>query len=332
VFTNRETGADLTPSRFTQVPQPVRAVNRPARLLYEQTGLAREARRYRIEVMFNPGFTASAFPGCPNVTVFHDLQHKRHPKHFRAFDLAAWNFFLYLSVRRSRMFVAISDATKKDLKHFYGIPGDRIVVTPLGIETAFTAIGAESRTPEPFFLCVSTLHPHKNLENLLRAFAAFRAHNPEWRLVMTGLRGFHAQAVEACIVELGLQQAVELTGWVDREVLYDLFRRATAMVYPSTFEGFGIPVVEAMAAGLPLACSNIEPIHSIVDGAALEFAPEDVPAMTAAMHRLVEDGELRRTLTEKGRTRAACFTWEQTARLTLTAIEASLRVGSSRRS
>ncbi len=80
VFTNRETGPDLVPPSFTHAPLPVNATNRPARLLYEQTGLAMEARRRRIDVMFNPGFTAPAFPGCPNVTVFHDLQHKRHPR------------------------------------------------------------------------------------------------------------------------------------------------------------------------------------------------------------------------------------------------------------
>ena len=293
VFTNRETGPDLVPPRFTHVPQAIQAVNRPARLIYEQTRLAREARRTQIDVMFNPGFTAPAFPGCPNVTVFHDLQHKRHPEHFRWFDLPAWNLFLYLSVKRSTMFVADSEVTKKDLRQFYGISEDAIVVAPLGVEQAFLDIGAAPHSPEPFFLCVSTLHPHKNLENLLRAFAAFRTTHPEWRLVMTGVRGFHTQAIEARIIDLGLQDAVELTGWIERAALYDLFRRATAMVYPSTFEGFGMPVVEAMAAGLPLACSNIEPIHSIVDGAALEFAPDDMPAMTAAMERLSEDAAIK---------------------------------------
>src|SRR4051794_16875838 len=101
VFTNRETGPDLVPGSFLHVPLPVEARNRPWRLLYEQSGLALQLRRHRVHVMFNPGFTAPAFPGCPNVTVFHDLQHKRHPEHFRWFDLPAWNLFLGLSVRRS---------------------------------------------------------------------------------------------------------------------------------------------------------------------------------------------------------------------------------------
>lgn len=330
VFTNAETGPDLIPAGMAHVPQAVRAVNRPSRLLFEQTTLAREARRLRVEVMFNPGFTAPAFPGCPNVTVFHDLQHKRHPEHFRRLDLLAWNFFLALSVKRSRMLVADSEATRVDLRRFYGVADDRIVVAPLGVEPAFYDIGAEqaaARSPEPFFLSVSTLHPHKNLDNLLFAFAEFQRERPEWRLVMTGIRGFHTQAVEARIAELGLDESVELTGWVERSRLYDLFRRSTAMVYPSTFEGFGLPVVEAMAAGLPLACSNIEPLHGIVGGAALEFAPEDRAGMVAAFRRLSSDAVLRAEMAARGRARAAAFTWEETARKTLRAIESAEKWG-----
>lgn len=324
VFTNIETGSDLVPRQFHHAPLPVRATNRPGRLIYEQTSLIREIARQRIDVLLNPGFTAPAFPGCPNVTVFHDLQHKRHPEHFKTFDLPAWNFFLWISVKRSAMLIADSEATREDLKRFYRVRDDRIVVAPLGAEREFYSI---RRSPEPFFLCVSTLHPHKNLENLLRAFASFA--DPGYKLVITGIRGFHTEQVQARIGELGLSDRVVLTGWIERAALYDLFRRATGMIYPSTFEGFGLPVVEAMAAGVPLACSNIEPLHSIVDGAAIEFAPDDVAAITAAMQGLTGDTT---DLVAKGRKRAESFSWEETARKTLSAIEAGLRVGSSRRS
>jgi glycosyltransferase involved in cell wall biosynthesis len=325
VFTNRETGPDLVPDRFVQAPLPVRAVNRPARLLYEQAGLALQARRRAIDVMFNPGFTAPVLPGCPNVTVFHDLQHKRHPEYFRAYDLPAWNFFLSLSVKRSQVLIADSEATRDDLKHFYRVDDNRIVVAPLGVEPEFYSVKRSG--PEPFFLCVSTLHPHKNLENLLRAFTRFRRERPEYSLVMTGVRGFHTETIESLINDLGLADTVWLTGWLERSDLIDLFRRATAMFYPSTFEGFGLPVVEAMAAGLPLACSNIEPLHSIVGGAAIEFAPDDLDAMVMAMHRVIGDVS---DLVERGRKRAESFTWEETARKTLGAIEAGLRAESSR--
>lgn len=313
VFANRETGHDLP----SCVVLPINAVNRPARMIYEQTGLASQARKHRIDVMFNPGFTAPAFPGCPNVTVFHDLQHKRHPEHFRWFDLPAWEFFLWLSIKRSAVIIADSDTTRTDLKRYYGKDS---TVVPLGVEPEFYRI-AERREPKDFYLCVSTLHPHKNLTNLLRAISTTRD-----KLIITGVRGFHTEIIEQLIQELNLKDRVQLTGWVPRAELYELFRTAKAMIYPSTFEGFGLPVIEAMAAGLPLACSNIEPLHSIVSGAAIEFPPDDMDAILAAIRRLDQMD------TNKGRQRAALFTWEETARKTLEAIEAGLRAGSSRRS
>ena len=117
VFTNRETGDGLVPRQpnFTQAPQSLRAVNRPARLLWEQTVLPLAAARARIDVMLNPGFTSPIVCGCPQVTVFHDLQHKRHPEHFRWIDLPFWNFFLYWSARVARVVVASSDATEYSL-------------------------------------------------------------------------------------------------------------------------------------------------------------------------------------------------------------------------
>ena len=279
--------------------------------------------------MFNPGFTAPAFPGCPNVTVFHDLQHKRHPEYFRRFDLPAWNLFLALSIRRSSVLVAVSEATREDLKRFYHVEDDpyrrRSSRRGAGVLLLLTRTA-----PEPFFLCVSTLHPHKNLENLLAAFARFREERPDFRLVMTGVRGFHTAAVESRIRELGLQDSVTLTGWIERSELYDLFRRATAMIYPSTFEGFGLPVIEAMAAGLPLACSNIEPLHSIVAGAAIEFAPQDVDAMVTAMRRLT--GDTTGTWSSAEESGPPASPGKRRPAKRSSAIEAGLRAGSSRRS
>ena len=123
VFTNRETGADLVPDRanFVHAPQGVNARFRPARILWEQLVLPFAVRRHRLDVLFNPGFTAPLLCGCPMVTVFHDLQHKRHPEYFRWFDLPFWNLFLWASARRSRGLIAVSGATRDDLERYYGV-------------------------------------------------------------------------------------------------------------------------------------------------------------------------------------------------------------------
>ncbi|MGE5644507.1 MAG: glycosyltransferase family 4 protein [Acidobacteriota bacterium] len=329
VFTNRETGPDVAPAvpKWRVVPQPVRAVFRPGRLLWEQTGLALAAARLRLDVLFNPGFTAPLACPCPQVTTFHDLQHKRHPEYFRWFDLPFWRLFLWQSARRSRLLLADSEATRADLLRFYRLRPEKIRVVPLGAEEAFFEIGRGEI--EPYFLCASTSHPHKGLVPLVRAFTRVRREHPGFRLVITGVRGFHADALEREIAALGLSGAVQLTGWLEREELHKLFRHAFAFVYPSTFEGFGLPVIEALAAGIPTACSAIEPLASMAGGAALQFELANEEAIAAALIRLVGDGALRARLAAEGPPRAREYSWEKTAALTLAALsEAGLRAGS----
>ena len=321
VFTNRETGADLVPAQdnFTQVAQAVRAANRPARMLWEQTVLPVAVARHRLEVLLNPGFTAPILCGCPQVTIFHDLQHKRHPEYFRWFDLPFWNFFLFWSMTISRRIVAVSDATGDDLRRWYRVPPAKIRVVPSGVDPRFFELAAVRR-PEPFLLAVSTLHPHKNLDGLLRAFAAFRDGHSEYRLVVSGLHGFFSAELHALRERLGLGDSVDFPGWIPREQLYDLYARAAAFLYPSLFEGFGLPVLEALAAGVPTACSEIEPMNSIAGGAAVKFDPRDTCAIAEAMHRLVTDEALRRRLASAGPVRAAQFSWRTTAQGVLDAL------------
>ena len=321
VFTNLETGNGLAPPKpnFHAVVQAVHASFRPARVVWEQVVLPLAGAARQIDVVFNPGFTAPILCGCPQITVFHDLQHKRHPEHFRWFDLPFWRFLLFWSAHLSRTVIADSEATRADLERFYRLPGQKIRVVPLGVEPEFFEI-AHRRKPEPFLLSVSTLHPHKNLDRLLRAFAGFRRLHPEFRLVIAGLRGFDTHNLEQLQGELELQHAVEFTGWIPREELYALYARAFAFLYPSTFEGFGLPVLEALAAGLPTACSHIEPLASMAAGAALEFSPSDDAALADAMTEIVSNEPLRAALATAGPQRAALFSWKTTARLTLNAL------------
>src|SRR4029077_4695377 len=160
IFTNLETEADLVPRQpnFQWKPQALRARSRPVRILWEQTVLPLEASRYKIDVLFNPGFTAPVLASCPCVTVFHDMQHKRHPEHFRWFDLPFWRLLLWASAHRSQRLIAHAQSTRADLLHYYRLPRKRIDVIPLGVESRF--FGLDRTNLEPYVLCVSTLHPH----------------------------------------------------------------------------------------------------------------------------------------------------------------------------
>jgi glycosyltransferase involved in cell wall biosynthesis len=298
VFTNRETN-DLTPDapNFSAVQQPVTARVRPARILWEQFGLPTG----KLDVLFNPGFTGPMLCRCPQVTVFHDLQHVRHPEYFRWFDLPFWQMLLYGSAHRAKRLIAVSEATRHDIQQHYKLDS---VVVPHGVEPAFFDL---QREPEKFILCVSTLHPHKGIEDLLRVFGAFRARHPEFRLILSGMRGFHTLRVEAQAGE-----GVEITGWIPRIQLIDLYRRAWAFIYPSKFEGFGMPVAEALAAGVPVACSDIAPLREVAGDAALFFKPGEPD-----LERICFDDELRERLSQAGHERAKRFSWRAAAEATL---------------
>jgi len=284
VFTNRETGTNV-PSGLTVLPQPVSASNRPARIAYEQLILPIQCIRHNIDALFNPGFTAPLLTGCPQVTVFHDLQHKRHPEFFRWFDLPFWRALLFQSAVSSNALIAVSEATRHDLLKYYPVNKTKVHVVHHGVDERMFTL---ARRPEPMLLCVSTLHPHKNQIRLLKVFAEFRKRHPEWKLVLAGMRGFHATAVEAEIAALGLQPFVTVTGWIPREALLDLYSRAGACIYPSTFEGFGMPVIESLAAGVPTACSDIEPLRSLAGNTAVLFNPENKTEMLLALEQLLE--------------------------------------------
>jgi len=163
-------------------------------------------------------------------------------------------------------------------------------------------------------LCVSTLHPHKNIDRLIRAYGRERR---DYKLVIAGMRGFHAEAIERLIGELGVGTQVKLTGWISRTELYSLYDRALACVYPSTFEGFGMPVLEALAAGVPLLCSEIPPLREVAGDAALFFDPLSDDELARGLTRIVSDEPLRTKLAAKARERARTFTWERTAQETL---------------
>lgn len=303
VFTNAETGRDLVPDapNFKWVPRKVRATFRPARILDEQLALPGTLRRERVDVLLNPGYTGPAFFACPSVTVFHDMQHKVHPEYFRWFDLPFWRLLLWTSARRSKGIISVSEATRENLKHYYGIDS---TVIHHGVESAFFELAAR-REPQDYLLCISTLHPHKNLERLLRVHAAM-PDAPE--LVITGLRGFAAEALEKIA-----GPRARFTGWVSREELYQLLRCARAFIYPSLFEGFGMPVLEAMGAGVPVACSDIRPLREIADGMAVFFDPHSDAEMRQAIERVMRDS----SLVEKALAHARTFTWEKAARETI---------------
>lgn len=314
--------------RFQLWRQPISSRFRPGRLLWEQFGMATGD----CEVVLNPGFTSPAFSRCPQLTWIHDLQHVQHPEHFKWLDLQAWRLMVWQSARTSSGIFTLSERSREEIVAHYGLPPERVWLAPPGVGEQFPAV-AERREPGNQILCVSTLHPHKGIVTLVEAFAKFQKRHPAFRLILAGIRGFHTEKIVRRITELGLEQAVEITGWIRREELFELYRTAHTFVFPSTFEGFGMPLLEAMAAGVPAICADARPMRDIADGGALLFPAGDAEALAERLTRLVNDAGLRAELQARGKRVAAGYQWQQTAQLVLTkAIEAGLQAESSRRS
>jgi glycosyltransferase involved in cell wall biosynthesis len=222
--------------------------------------------------------------------------------------------------------ITVSNAAAADIKQMLSIPGNRIDVVhqagkPPGPATPERELRRRLRLGDArIVLCVSPRRPHKNTARLLAALGRLGS-NPAPVLVMPGKRTPFDADFDKEAARLGISDRVRCPGWVSDADLEGLYESATCFVYPSLIEGFGMPVVEAMERGLPVACSNAGPLPEVAGAAARYFDPLDEPEIAAAIVELIEDTKLREKLASAGRERARRFSWEQTARQTITCYE-----------
>ncbi len=330
VFVNRETGDDLCPAapNFTLVRSSVSARLRPARLVWEQTVLPLQTARLRLDVLFSPGFSSPMVCRGRKVTVIHDLQHKRQPENFGFLERKAWDAMVWSSVQFSDALVAVSETSRQDLIDVYRADPARIHVVHHGVEPAFFDI-ADAREHDPtllsqtglpdcrYLLAVSTIHPHKNWLRLLEAYVSLVKDGRDEHLVVAGLAGKASGDVAVRLQDPQLASRVHLLGWQPRSILVALFQSAEALVFPSTFEGFGMPVLEAMAAGVPVACSDIPPLREVAGDAALFFDPYSPERIADGIRRVLDEPDLRGSMIARGKERAARSTWRRAAERTL---------------
>jgi glycosyltransferase involved in cell wall biosynthesis len=267
------------------------------------------------------------------VTV-HDLSFLRLPQKFPRAKRLYLTRLCQASVNRARHVIAVSRQTADDLVRFFGTAAARITVIHNGVDRAFSpdnpadieAFRAGRGLPSRYFLYVGTLEPRKNLPTLIRAFAHWRASgDPEAhqvKLVLAGAQGWFYAEIFRLVSELGLQDRVLFPGFVPDAELPQWYRAAEAFVYPSLFEGFGLPVLEAMACGTPVLCSRIGSLTEIVGEAALTVPPMAETEWMAAMALLARQPQLRQELGRRGLAQAQRFSWEATALATLEVYQA----------
>jgi glycosyltransferase involved in cell wall biosynthesis len=340
-FVNEEAAAEGGPwsagGALASVVVPVRATNRVQWVRGEQQLLPGLAAAAGCDVVHSLASTAPLRGRFARVTTIHDLNYLKVPDaHFGLRGLgmralvpaAAW---------RSHRVIVDAASTVEDLVSELGTPRSKIDVVPLGVRgpSAAAAVASSEASlrsslslgDRRVLLSASAKRPHKNLLRLLDAHALLdgggggRARPV---LVLPGYATPHEDELRARAAALGTSDDVRFVGWVSDADMEGLYALADAFVFPSLYEGFGLPVLEAMARGVPVACSDRSSLPEVAGEAALLFSPEDVGAMAAALTRLLDDEALRARLSAAGVERAASFTWARTAELTVASYRRAL--------
>lgn len=265
--------------------------------------------------MHATNFVLPRLARTPGVVTVHDLSFYRNdvfPGGARLRDLVPW------SVRRAAKVITPTQAIAEEVRDRYELSADRVAVTPEGVSPLFFGATPLADTnlgrmgiPGPFVVAVGTLEPRKNLARLLEAWRIVQPQLDDWRLVLAGPKGWGP--------DLPPTPGVVLTGWVGDETLPGLYAAASVFCYPSSYEGFGLPPLEAMAAGTAVIAGAYSAAPEVLGEAALLVDPGDTEALAAALERLITDEGLRRKQQVAGRARAARFTWDNTSRATIRA-------------
>ena len=317
-------GASIPPgvAHIDEPPHP------PTNAGWTLVGLPRAAARARVDVLHAPAYTAPFWAPAPTVVTVHDVSYETHPEWYPYRRDWLRRAFYRRSARAADHVLTVSRFSAGEIAGALRIPRERITVVPLGVSPAF-APAANARpgelpveVPVPFVLHVGDLHVRRNLVTVVDAVLAARRRFgalPGLSLVLAGIDrdadiadGLCARAEAADDAD-----AVVALGPVEEKVLHELYRGASALVYPSRYEGFGLPLLEAMASGTPVIASCAGAIPEVVGDAAVLLDPHDVNGWTDAIAQVVNDARLHADLRRRGLTRAAGFTWARTARATM---------------
>jgi glycosyltransferase involved in cell wall biosynthesis len=321
VYTRHMDGWDDRPDmRFVGTRLPTG--NRLARIAWEQSVWPIRARRDGLTLMHSMAFAMPRLAPCPAVVTIYDLSFVHNPDSFPPAQRRYLMAETAHSARRAARLITISESGRQDVHDFYGVPLERIDVVTPGVSTAYRPLPADQveafrrreGLPDRFFLHVGTLQPRKNIPVLLEALALLS--RTETPLILVGGKGWYYEAIYERIRELGLADRVRFAGYVDDDQLPLWYNAASALVFPSLYEGFGLPIVEALACGAPVIAADTSSLPEAGGDVALYFEPRDPAALAAHLARALDDPALRRHAREAGPVHAARFSWGHAGRET----------------
>ena len=307
------------------VYSPLPTVNPVARILWEQTGLPASAARRRVQLLHGTvNVIPAAFRG-PKIATVHDLSFLRFPEQFPPMKARYLRYAVDLSAQRATHLIAVSEHTRRDVVELLRVPEERISVVYSGASPDFRPL-PHSRAEEfrqthfegrPLILHVGTLQPRKNVDVLIRSFAHLRqTRDIPHVLALVGARGWMYRELFDLVVDAGVTEHVRFVDFVPSGDLPLWYNSADLFAYPSAYEGFGLPVLEAMACGIPVVTSATSALTELAGDAAVTVPPGSQEALQLALMRVLEDEQLRADMCRRGLARAAGFTWSRTARET----------------
>jgi glycosyltransferase involved in cell wall biosynthesis len=314
--------------RRVPIPSNPRGVQFAARVYTEQLLLARRARDDELDVLHFPDHVAAIYlrPNCRQVLTVHDLTVFSHASTHSTRTRLYLQHFLPPSVQAADRIICISQSTADDLQKRFGVPTNKIDVVLLAAAAPYVqrpssayveSLRRFGAAPGAYLLYLGTIEPRKNVEGLILAYAVASARTQCPPLIVAGRMGRFSGGIEDLPRHLGVEGRVLFPGFVTEDEAVALYSGARAFVYPSHYEGFGLPVLEAMACGAPVITSNVSSMPEVAGGAALLVSPDDVEGLADSICRLVQDDALCHSLAERGKSRAEQFSWDRCARETL---------------
>ncbi len=309
----------------------------PRKPLWTQRVLGPELRRRPPSVFLSPVLQLPFRAGCRTLATIHDLAFLHHGEHFTWKRWLLARLEIHHAVRSAHRLLAVSDATKNDLMSRFRLPPERIVVTQEGVSPRFQrpeecvlrALRSRHSLTEPYIVYVGRLQPRKNIVRLIEAFASVIQHHPEFPhlLVIAGDNGWMYGPMYEAAQASPVKDRIRFLGYVPDEDLPALIGGADALALVSLWEGFGLPVVEAMACGTAVITSNCSSLPEVAGDAALLVDPYDVADIARALERVIRDAPCRMELQQRGLTQAARFTWDATARTVMDAVRSIMPPG-----
>jgi glycosyltransferase involved in cell wall biosynthesis len=290
------------------------------------------ATRRGVDVLHSVALTAPLHTRAVSVITIADVTWLREPETVGRMTALLWRLIVSTVARRADRVITLSQAARREILEDLPVRAGRVDVVPCGTGNRIAAQVSEEQDLRErlglgkgrVILAVSALSRHKNLPPLVRALALVRETHPDVVLVIPGNPTKHGSELEALARDLGVDEALRLPGWVDEADLEGLYGIASCFVFPSRREGFGMPILEAMARGVPVACSNVSAVPEVAGDAALYFAPDRPDQIAEAIERLLGDPKLAADLAKRGRERQRMFTWSRAAKETLAVYEHAL--------